>query len=202
MKIVKDDTSIFMEFGFLSTTRTIYVGEVMETTDAAEWAGPTDFRLADRVLKAMHILEHNLQSRDAITLIVNNPGGDEYHGLAIYDAIKLSKCHITVKVMGHAMSMAGWFMQAADHRAMAPNATFLAHYGTAYFEGHSLDMERWAKENRRLNRLMEKHLLERIHEKHPKTTRAWLEQKIRFDLFLDAHQTVELGLADEVLEYP
>lgn len=200
MKIVKDDTSIFMEFGFLSSTRTIYVGEVMETTDAGEWSAPTDFRLADRVLKGLHILES--KNSEPITMIVNNPGGDEYHGLAIYDAIKLSPCYITVKVMGHAMSMAGWFMQAADRRAMAPNATFMAHYGTWHFDGHSLDMERWAKENKRLNKLMEKHLLERIREKHPKVTRAWLEQKIRFDLYLDAHQTVELGLADEVLEYP
>jgi ATP-dependent Clp protease protease subunit len=202
MRITRDDLDRFMHFGFLPATRTIYLGEARIDNDSWDDNTPgVDYRLADQIIKSICILE-SINS-DPITIIINNPGGNEYHGLAIYDAIRATPCFVTVRIIGHAMSMAAWFAQAADHRIMFPNATMMIHYGTMGIGSvHTHTFERWGKEVGRLNKLMEKHLLERIIEKNPKFTLRRLREKLLFDSFLTAPECVELGLADEVLEFP
>jgi ATP-dependent Clp protease protease subunit len=130
---------------------------------------------------------------------MNNIGGDEYHGLAIYDAIKGCKSPTITKVYGHAMSMGAWILQASDKRWMAPNATLMLHYGTTSYEGHTKDFIKFSDENVRLCKLMEDHFLERIREKKPRFTRQELEELIKFDKFLTASEAVELGLADKIM---
>ncbi len=194
----RDDVATFFDFGLLTTTRTIYIGEY--PTGPMDEGGGTDYRLADRVIKGLHFLE--ARSLDPITLIVNNPGGQEYDGLAIYDAIRLSRCETTLTVLGHAMSMASWFMQAADKRIMAPCATMMIHYGSWYYDGHAQDFTRWNRENSRIMRLMETHYMERIRHKHPKFKLSKLREKLLFDSFLPAQEAIDLGLADALMEYP
>ena len=200
-RIVRDDLDRFLHFGLLPGTRTIYLGEAKLDTDAWPMQSPgVDYRLADHVIKSIHILES--LNVEPINIIVNNPGGEEYHGLAIYDAIRATRCDVTVRIVGQAMSMAAWFTQAADTRIIFPNATMMIHYGSMYFEGHSLNMARHAKESNRLNELMERHLLERIREKHPNFTVKKLREKLLFDSFFTAQQAVDFGLADEVFVVP
>lgn len=191
-----------MHFGFLPATRTIYLGEARLDTDTYEGGGPgVDYRLADQIIKSICILESI--NHEPITIIVNNPGGDEYHGLAIYDAIRATPCRVTVRIIGQAMSMAAWFTQAADHRIMFPNATMMIHYGYMGLPPvHTHTFERWGKEVGRLNKLMEGHFMERILEKIPKYTVKKLRERLLFDSFLTAHEAVDLGLADEVFEFP
>ena len=197
-RIARDDIAFFYDYGIMTTTRTLYVGEY--PAGPQEGGGGTDFRLADRVVKGLHVLE--ARGLEPITLIVNNPGGDEYAGLAIYDAIRMSRCHTTVHVFGHAMSMASWFIQAADTRLMSPASSLMIHYGEAFFEGHALDAPRFSKEVGRLNHMMEKHYLRRINEKWPNYTIDTLREKMLFDCYLTASSAVTLGLADTLLEYP
>ena len=202
MRITRDDLDRFMHFGFLPATRTIYLGEARLENESWDGGGPgVDYRLADQIIKSIAILES--LNQEPINIIVNNPGGDEYHGLAIYDAIRATPCDVTVRIIGHAMSMAAWFSQAADKRVMFPNATMMIHYGymgLPYVHTHTF--ERWGKEVGRLNRLMEQHFMERIAEKNPKFTLRKLRERLLFDSFLTAPEAVELGLADEVFEFP
>jgi len=198
-RVIKDDIDRFMIYGILHTTRTIYLGEISATDDDVESPG-VDYRLADRIIKSIHVLES--VSTEPINIIVNNPGGDEYHGLAIYDAIRATVCRVTVRIMGHAMSMAAWFVQAADHRIIYPNATLMLHYGDYGYYGHSKDFDVWAKENKRINALMEKHFLERIVEKNPRYTLKELRALLRFDTLLTANDAFVLGLVDEIIQFP
>ena len=63
----RDDVDRFMDHNVHLPTRTIFVG------------GPAvDEEMSEYFLKAMHLLTQN--SGERITIIANNPGGDEYHG--------------------------------------------------------------------------------------------------------------------------
>jgi len=200
-RINRDDLDRFMMFSFLPATRTIYLGEakVDQSTDGG--GAGVDYRLAEQVIKAVCVLES--MNQDPINIILNNPGGSEYHGLAIYDAIRMTPCRVIVRIVGHAMSMGAWITQAADYRVMFPNSTMMIHYGYMGLpEVHTHTFERWGKEVGRLNKLMENHFLERIREKHPTYSLKKLREKLLFDSFLTAHEAVELGLADEVQEFP
>lgn len=132
-------------------TRTIYMGSISKTADENE-SGVDNF-MAEYFIKGMHIL--NTTSDEPITIVMNNPGGDWYHGMAIYDAISTSPSHCTIMVYGHAMSMGSVILQAADKRYMMPNSRFMIHYGSDGKIEHSKTFEKWADESKRLNWEME-----------------------------------------------
>jgi ATP-dependent protease ClpP protease subunit len=131
-------------------TRTIYMGSLNNFVDGE--SGVDNF-MAEYFIKGIHILE-NINT-DPIIIVMNNPGGEWYHGMAIYDAIVCSPCKIIMKVYGHAMSMGSIILQAADYRIMMPNARMMIHYGFSGFYGHAKTSERWANENTRVHIEME-----------------------------------------------
>jgi ATP-dependent Clp endopeptidase proteolytic subunit ClpP len=143
-------------------TRTIYMGSISKNWDDYE-TGVDNF-MAEFFIKGMHLLESRGGDKE-ITIIMNNPGGDWYHGMAIYDCIKNSSCHCTIRVFGHAMSMGSIILQSADSRIMMPSSRFMIHYGYNGNSGHSKIFERWADEGKRINYDMENIYLDRIMEK-------------------------------------
>jgi len=187
-KLTRDDINNFFHFNINIPGKVLYMGE----------SEGTDHEMAEAVIKGLAVLD-SLNRKKKITIYMNNPGGDEYHGLAIYDAIRSCRSKTSMRVFGHAMSMGAWILQASDLRLMSTNATLMLHYGTFAYDGHSKNFDKWSKENKRLCKLMEDHLLERIKEKHPRYTREALQELIRFDKFLTASEAVDLGLADKVI---
>lgn len=190
-----DDVAIFMEYNIDLATRTIYMGSGTEMDDDGD--GLTS-RLSEKVIKGLHILD-SLPIESEITLIINNPGGDVYEGLAIYDAIKSCKNHVKAIVYGRCMSMASWILQAADERIMAPSAVMMIHYGECHISGHSKSAMIWAKEEERLNKKMEEILIEKMRHKVPEVTRTQLHNMIKFDKILTPQEALELGLVDSIL---
>lgn len=140
--------------------RTLYMGSVGYTHEESETG--VDHFMAEYLIKGMHTLES--KNKKPITIIMNNPGGDWYHGMAIYDAIKSSPCECTIKVYGHAMSMGSIILQAADHRIMMPNSRFMIHYGYDGKAGHAKIVYKWADEGKRINWEMENIYLEKMLE--------------------------------------
>ena len=176
------------------------VGRIIVLTheeEAQEEIG-TGFMMQRRLFRGLNLLEQ--KSSEPITIEMNNWGGDEYHGLAMYDRIIASSAKITIEAYGHCMSMGSWIMQAADKRLMSPNAVMMLHYGTwgenldwSVYEGH-------AKEGMRINKLMEDTYLAKIKEVRPKFSRTQLKAKMfGKDWYLTAEEAVEYGLADEVI---
>lgn len=192
-KFTRDDVDKFFDYGIDIAHRTIYMGSV--TIEEGEDSG-VDAHMAERIIKALHLLD---QKNEPITIIMNNPGGDYYHGMAIYDAIKACQSEITIRVFGMAMSMGALILQAADNRVMAPNSRFMIHYGFDSLHGTAKNVERWMEESKKLSKLAEDLLLERIREKHPTFKAEQLKAMLDPDTILDAQETVNLGLADEVL---
>jgi ATP-dependent Clp endopeptidase proteolytic subunit ClpP len=143
-------------------TRTIYMGSMGKDPEGAE--SGVDNVMSEYFIKGMHILESRSPDKE-ITILMNNPGGEWYHGMAIYDAIKHSTCHCAIKVYGHAMSMGSLILQAADRRILMPNSRMMIHYGSNGFHDNAINTSRWDQEFRRLNWLMEEILLDSMMQK-------------------------------------
>lgn len=191
----RDDVDRFHEYGIYLPTRTLYMGSEESDIEAGE--SGCDAIMAERAVKNLHVLDK--MSNKPITVIMNNSGGDEYHGFAMYDAIKGCRSHVTVQVMGHAMSMGSIILQAADERIMAPTSRQLIHYGVWGTIDHAKTTQKWAKEGEKIDRWMEDMYLGKIREKHPKFSLRRLRDMLDHDTFLTAQESVELGLADKVL---
>lgn len=194
-KFTRDDVDKFHDYSLYIPERTIFVGSEEFSTDGAE--SGTDGAMAERLIKNLVILE--ALNKNDITIIMNNIGGDEYHGLAIYDAIQACDSHVTIRVHGHAMSMGSIILQAADLRVMAPNSKQMIHYGDWSFEGHAKTGQKIAKEYEKLNVWMEEMYLKRIHEKMPNYPIRKLKRLLDHDTYLTAEESVLMGLADKVL---
>lgn len=195
-RVNRDDIDKFHDYSLHIPSRTIYMGSEHINDDDFSESG-VEATMAERQIKNLHILE--MVSNDPITIILNNPGGDVNHGLAIYDAIKSCKSHVTIKVFGHAMSMGSIILQAADERIMAPNASQMIHYGTLGVDKEAKTVYKIVEECKRIDKWMENMYLAKIQERQPHFTRARLQRLLNHDTFLTAAQSVELGLADKIL---
>jgi len=199
MSRTKNDNNIemFHGYGLHIPTRTIFIGSESSPDSGLEMGeSGTDHVMAEKATKNLHILEQI--SDEPITIIMNNPGGDVWHGRAIYDAVKSCKAHVTMLVRGQAMSMGAYILQAADKRIISKGAKIMVHYGHVSVGGEALTVYRQIEEYKREDREMERILLEKIKEKHPLFTLQKLKKMLTNDTFLSAKQAVELGLADEV----
>jgi ATP-dependent protease ClpP protease subunit len=142
------------------TNRTLFMGSISSTPD--DESGVDNF-MAESIIKGLHTLD--TINNKPITIIMNNTGGDWYHGMAIYDAIKNTKSHTTIKVFGHAMSMGSIILQSPNNRIMLPNSRLMLHYGQNSNQGHPKLLERWSEESKKLNHTMEQIYLEKIVSK-------------------------------------
>lgn len=196
-KIYKDEIDRLFDYDIYLTTRTIIMRS--HSVDENGESG-TDAEMAQRVIKGLHILDSAAPNGDKpITIIMNNPGGDEYDGLGIYDAIKACKNHVTIIVYGKAMSMGGIILQAADKRIMSSNARFMMHYGTFSIDANAQDAYKWVEENKKIDLWMEELFLEKMQEKDPSMTLTKLREMLKADFIVIAKEAVRLGLADEIL---
>lgn len=173
--------------------RVIYLGS--ETTDVEGSESSVDAGMAKTFEISMRALEH-ADPKAPITVVMNNPGGNWYHGMAIYDRITDSPCHITIIGTGHVMSMGSVILQAADKRLLSRNASILLHSGSNGFLGHAIDFNRAADENKRILSDMEQIYLGRMIEKDPTTTVEKVRQLLQFDSYMDPTKAIKLGLAD------
>jgi len=185
----------FMDENLYIPTRTIYIGS--ETHEDGEESG-VDYKMAEKVIKALHILDSSA-AEQPITIIMNNPGGDVLHGMAIYDAIKHCRNHITIKVYGHAMSMGSIILQAADVRLMSENSVMMLHYGTNSVDGHKKNVERWVEWGKKNDSWDEKMFLEKIKLVKPRFTLNQVQKLLEFDKILSSKEALELGLIDGIV---
>lgn len=151
--------------------RTIYMGSIASTPDGYE-AG-VDHLMAEYFIKGIHVLEKKNHTLD-VNIIMNNPGGDPYHGMAIYDAIRNSPCPCTIKVYGNAMSMGSVILQSADYRIMMPNSRFMIHYGYGMHENHVRTIENWVNDEKRFCYEIENIYLKMMLEKEEKEGHGYL----------------------------
>lgn len=150
-----------------------------------------------RVLSFLRLYER-LSPAKPIKIELNSPGGNITEGFHLYDELQRLRAaghHLTIRVRGEAASMASVILQAADVREVGPNAWVMLHQSSGGAEGKSSDIADAAEYMKRLE-----HQMCSIYAKRSgktiKVFKEWLER--RKDIWLNAQQAVDMGVADAI----
>ncbi len=131
-----------------------------------------------------------------ISLYINSPGGVISSGLAIYDTMQLINCEISTICLGMAASMATILLCGGTKgkRYCLPNSTVHMHQALGGAQGQATDIEIAAREILRLQDKIRTLLANHTGQDYDKIARDTDR-----DYYLDAEQSVEYGLVDEIL---
>lgn len=119
------------DFNILVEKREIFLHSHFENEDNG-----IEYRVANNFLKNIRFLESI--SDKPIIVHQHSIGGDFYEGMMIFDAIKQSKCYITIVMHGQACSMGSLIPQAADLRVIMPNCLFMTHRGSISIDSFTI----------------------------------------------------------------
>ncbi len=154
----------------------------------------------DEVANALVAQMLFLQSDDPksdIHLYINSPGGSVTAGLSIYDTMQFIKPDVSTMCIGQAASMGAFLLcgGAPGKRYCLPNARTMIHQPSGGAQGQATDIEIQAKEiliiRQKLNELMAEHTGQPLEV---------IERDTERDRFMNAVESKEYGLIDEVVE--
>jgi ATP-dependent Clp protease, protease subunit len=131
-----------------------------------------------------------------ISLYINSPGGSSYAGMAIYDAMQFVQADVATYAIGMAMSAGAMILcgGAPGKRYVLPNAKVMIHQGSGGFRGSPSDIQIAAKEILEMTERMAQ-----IIARHSGRPIEQVRKDIDRDHFMTPQETVDYGLADEVL---
>ncbi|CAA0118753.1 ATP-dependent Clp protease proteolytic subunit [BD1-7 clade bacterium] len=158
--------------------------------------GPVDDHMANLIVAQLLFLESENPDKD-IHVYINSPGGSVTAGLSIYDTMQFVKPDVSTICLGQAASMGAVLLAAGapGKRYCLPNARMMIHQPLGGAQGQSTDIQIQAKEI-----LLVRERLNRILADHTGQTPETIENDTDRDNFMDAHESKEYGLIDEVLE--
>lgn len=150
-------------------------------------------------INAQLIFLESQSGEKPIHFYINSPGGVVTAGMAIYDTMQYIKPPIYTYVMGQACSMGSLLAQAGDpgHRFMLKHARHMIHQPSGGFSGQATDIQIHANEIQRV-----KKELTDIYVKHNSKGKTYdeLAKDMERDYFMNAQESLEYGLIDEVIE--
>jgi len=160
--------------------------------------GPVDDATANLIIAQMLFLSNEDTKKD-IHFYINSPGGSITAGLAIYDTMQFLRCDVATYCIGQAASMAAVLLAGGNtgKRFLLANNRILLHQPliTGQLIGPATDLEIEAQEILRLRaRLYD------ILAKHTGQAPEKIENDCDRNLWLDATEAIEYGLADRVLQ--
>ncbi|TCO44214.1 ATP-dependent Clp protease proteolytic subunit [Actinocrispum wychmicini] len=153
---------------------------------------------ANDVMAQLIYLEADNPERD-IVMYINSPGGSFTSMTAIYDTMQYVSPDIQTVCLGMAASAAALILAAGSpgKRFVLPNSTTLIHQPSIEgASGQVTDLEIQSAEIQRMRTLMERTLA-----RHTGRTPEQVHQDVERNLILPAKETVEYGIADEVMPY-
>lgn len=160
--------------------------------------GEVHDQMANLIVAQLLYLESEDDTKD-ISLYINSPGGSVTAGMAIYDTMQFIKPDVNTIVMGQACSMGSLLAQsgAKGKRFILPNARHMIHQPSGGARGQATDMLIQVEEILEMKRN-----LTNIYVKHNSVGKTFeeLTQDMERDNFMSAHQAVNYGLADKVIE--
>jgi ATP-dependent Clp protease protease subunit len=160
--------------------------------------GPIDDVAANLIIAQMLFLS-NEDTKTDVHLYINSPGGSITAGLAIYDTMQFLRCDVATYCVGQAASMAAVLLAGGKpgKRFLLANNRILLHQPliSGQLIGPATDLDIEAQEILRLRAL-----LYDILAKHTGQTVEKVEKDCDRNLWLDAAEAIEYGLADRVLQ--
>lgn len=207
MNVQIDTLNDIHNYGIDLRNREIWLHGYVANTD--EDPG-VDYRMASTFAKNIRILDtiNNLP----IIVHMHSIGGNWNDGMAIYDAIRMTKSHVTIIAYGQAESMSSIVLQAADKRIMTPNSYFMCHYGSVTFSGNLLDVQSAIDQEKKCTEKMMdiyvesakngKFFKENVQNISNQKIKNYIKRKMKDgDWYLSANEAVYYGFADGVLTY-
>ena len=151
---------------------------------------------ASLVVAQLLYLEAQDPDKD-IHLYINSPGGSVTAGMAIYDTMQYISCDVSTICMGMAASMGAFLMCAGakGKRYALLNSEIMIHQPMGGMQGQATDMKIHAA---RILRMREK--LNQIMSERTGQPLEVIQRDTERDYFLSAHQAVEYGLIDKVID--
>ncbi|MEE8278047.1 MAG: ATP-dependent Clp protease proteolytic subunit [Thermoanaerobaculia bacterium] len=160
---------------------------------------PIDDDVSNLVIAQMLFLEAENPEKD-IALYINSSGGSITAGLAIYDTMQYIKPDVSTLCVGQAASLAAVLLAggARGKRSVLPNSRVLIHQPLLYgLQGQQTDIDIHAKDLLRM-RLR----IEEILALHTGKDQEQIHNDTERDKILTAVESVEYGLADQVMGRP
>ena len=157
--------------------------------------GPVEDQMANLIVAQLLFLESENPDKD-IHLYINSPGGSVTAGLSIYDTMQFIKPDVSTMCIGQAASMGAFLLcgGAKGKRYCLPNARTMIHQPSGGAQGQATDIEIQAKEiliiRQKLNELMAEHTGQPLEV---------IERDTERDRFMNAVESKEYGLVDEVV---
>jgi ATP-dependent Clp protease, protease subunit len=157
--------------------------------------GVVEDHMANLIVAQLLFLESENPDKD-IHLYINSPGGSVTAGLSIYDTMQFIKPDVSTMCIGQAASMGAFLLAggARGKRFCLPNARTMIHQPSGGAQGQATDIDIQAREiliiRQRLNELMAEHTGQSLET---------IERDTERDRFMNAEQSKEYGLVDEVV---
>ncbi|MFC4625030.1 ATP-dependent Clp endopeptidase proteolytic subunit ClpP [Daeguia caeni] len=158
--------------------------------------GPVEDNMAMLVCAQLLFLEAENPKKE-INMYINSPGGVVTSGMAIYDTMQFIRPPVSTLCMGQAASMGSLLLTAGatGQRYALPNARIMVHQPSGGFQGQASDIERHAQDIIKMKRR-----LNEIYVKHTGRDYDTIERTLDRDHFMTAHEALEFGLIDKVIE--
>lgn len=135
-----------------------------------------------------------VDNKQPIHLYISSPGGSVTDGFAIIDTMEIIKAPVYTYCLGLSASMGALIFLFGAKRYMLPRAELMLHQPLGGASGQASDIEISA--NRILK--MKKTINEIISNKSKQDIKV-IETITDRDRFFDANESIEFGLADEII---
>ena len=160
--------------------------------------GPLDDATANLIIAQMLFLS-NEDTKTDVHFYINSPGGSITAGLAVYDTMQFLRCDVATYCIGQAASMGAVLLAGGktDKRFLLANNRLLLHQPliTGQLIGPATDLDIEAQEILRLRAR-----LYSILAQHTGQTKEKVEKDCDRNLWLNAAEAIEYGLADRILQ--
>lgn len=157
---------------------------------------PVDSDVANLIVAQMLFLEAEDPEKD-IYLYINSPGGSVTAGMGIFDTMSHVRPDVCTICVGLAASMGAFLLSAGTNgkRMSLPHSRIMIHQPLGGAQGQATDIEIQAREI-----LYHKENLNRWLSKHTGKPLEQIERDTERDFFMSAHEALEYGLVDQVID--
>ena len=160
--------------------------------------GAVDDKTAREVTTKMLLLDADKPGEE-IKFYINSPGGVVTSGMVIYDTMRMLKSPVSTICMGLAASMGSILLSGGvkGRRFIYPHGEVMIHQPSlgGHIQGVSVDLEITAKQTRRVKEIGARILAENCG----KTVDQIMKDFDR-DYWMDAKESIEYGIVDELVE--
>ena len=155
-----------------------------------------DSDMANRIVAQMLFLEAEDPEKD-IYLYINSPGGSVTAGLGIYDTMNHIRPQVCTICYGLAASMGAFLLSAGTKgkRMSLQHSRIMIHQPSGGAQGQASDIEIQAKEILYLKRQLNESLAS-----HTNQPLERIERDTERDFFMSAHEAMDYGLIDQVID--